>query len=121
MGAVAVRESIKDSEIEPENSKFGSDGHITFIIGETDDDKYYYCLGGNQGGKKGGRCVQVSKFPKMDDKNQNYFSYFLVPPDYVLTEEDVLPKMSDDKDIEIGNDINSRNQSLTKIGNRVIN
>ena len=109
MGAIAIRESIKGIEIDPENSKFGSDGHINFVIGETDDGKYYYCLGGNQGGKKGARCVQVSKYPKLDENNEAYFSHFLVPPDYLLTEEDILPKLSDDKDIEIGNDKNSRN------------
>ena len=109
MGAVAVRENVKGTEIDPENSKYGSDGHVTFVIGETDNGKYYYCLGGNQGGKKGARCVQVSKYPKLNEKNEDYFSYFLIPPDYILTHEDTLPIMSDDKDIEIGNDKNSRN------------
>ena len=106
-GAVAVRENKQGIKIDGKEN-FGSDGHITFVLGESEDGKYFHCLGGNQGGSKGARCVTVSKYPQKKD-GRDYFSWFLIPPDYELTEQDILPKLKDDSSLLMGNDENSRN------------
>ncbi|QNN43829.1 PAAR-like protein [Pedobacter roseus] len=59
------------------NLAIGGDGHITFVIGISEDEKYYYCVGGNQGGTKGAREVSISKYPKA------VIDWFVIPPDYI--------------------------------------
>ena len=61
-------------------------------------------MGGNQGGSKGMRYVQVSKYLK------SKIDWFVIPPDYEpVSTEYVLPIIEDDGSIEELNDINTRN------------
>ena len=60
----------------------GGSGHITFVIGESSDGEYYYCLGGNQGGDDGARTVKISKYKK------SVIDWFVIPPNYEPTKEE---------------------------------
>lgn len=64
------------------NGAVGGDGHITFVIGISNDKKYYYCIGGNQGGTKGARQVSISKYPKA------VIDWFVIPPNYIPEEDE---------------------------------
>ena len=73
----------------------GGDGHITFVVGISKDGKYYYCLGGNQGGVKGARKVKISKYSKSD------IDWFVIPPEYKPDESEYeLKIMNSEADID---------------------
>jgi len=47
-------------------------GHVCFVVGQTPDGKYLFCLGGNQGDE-----VNIRKYPK------DVFIDFRIPTDYI--------------------------------------
>ena len=83
-GAAAVIDWGGNELAEPngKDNHVGGSGHITFVIGESSDGEYYYCLGGNQGGDKGARTVKISKYKK------SVIDWFVIPPNYEPTKEE---------------------------------
>ncbi|QYS92015.1 hypothetical protein JJC04_05185 [Flavobacterium covae] len=80
----------------------GGDGHITFVVGKSADGKYYYCVGGNQGGTKGARTVKISKYSKND------IDWFVIPPNYNPTDEEYdLKIMTSESDVDSANNTRS--------------
>lgn len=73
----------------------GGDGHITFVIGISEDGNHYYCVGGNQGGSKGARTVKISKYSKSD------IDWFVIPPNYTpVAAEYKLKIMKSEADVD---------------------
>ncbi|WP_296144482.1 PAAR-like protein [uncultured Flavobacterium sp.] len=73
----------------------GGDGHITFVIGISEDGNHYYCVGGNQGGSKGARTVKISKYSKSD------IDWFVIPPNYTpIADEYKLKVMKTEADVD---------------------
>jgi chitinase-like protein len=94
-GAAAVIDWGENDLAESNGSHIGGRGHITFVVGESSDGKYYYCLGGNQGGVEGARMVKISKFEKSE------IDWFVIPPSYEPTKEEYnLKIMADEADID---------------------
>ena len=94
-GAAAVIDWGENDLAESNGSHIGGRGHITFVMGESSDGKYYYCLGGNQGGVEGARMVKISKFEKSE------IDWFVIPPSYEPTKEEYnLKIMADEADID---------------------
>ncbi|WP_443939971.1 PAAR-like protein [Pedobacter sp. MW01-1-1] len=96
-GAAAVIDWGMNQPIKPygKEDKIGGDGHITFVIGKSQDDEYYYCLGGNQGGAEGARTVRISKYSKSD------IDWFVIPPNYTPTEDEYnLKTMNSEADVD---------------------
>ncbi|AWK05192.1 hypothetical protein HYN56_13505 [Flavobacterium crocinum] len=87
-----------DNQLAKENGKngaVGGDGHITFVVGISEDGKHYYCVGGNQGGAKGARTVKISKYSKKD------IDWFVIPPNYIPTNEEYkLKVMNSEADLD---------------------
>lgn len=87
-----------DNQLAKENGKngaVGGDGHITFVVGISEDGKHYYCVGGNQGGAKGARTVKISKYSKKD------IDWFVIPPNYTPTNEEYkLKVMNSEADLD---------------------
>jgi uncharacterized protein (TIGR02594 family) len=83
-GAAAVIDWNGNELAKPngQNQAVGGDGHITFVIGISEDEKYYYCVGGNQGGVSGARKVSISKYSKA------VIDWFVIPPDYTPEKEE---------------------------------
>jgi len=94
-GAAAVIDWGDNELASADGKNVGGDGHITFVIGKTEDGKHYYCLGGNQGGVKGARTVKISKY-SVDD-----IDWFVIPPTYTPTEDEYnLKVMTSEADID---------------------
>lgn len=73
----------------------GGVGHITFVVGKSKDGKFFYCVGGNQGGQKGARTVKISKYSASD------IDWFVIPPDYIPAKiEYELKIMQNDADVD---------------------
>ena len=84
--------------------KYGGAGHITIIVGKSEDGTRLFCLGGNQGGTSGKRFVNISSRKKTD------FDWFVIPPDYTPKKEEyTLPIMKNTNDINNMTDENTRN------------
>ncbi len=54
-------------------------GHVSFIVGKSEDGNTYYMLGGNQGDK-----IQVRRYPK------DVWTHFMIPTDY---DENAMPEV----------------------------
>lgn len=94
-GAAAVIDWGDNELASSDGKNVGGDGHITFVIGKTEDGKHYYCLGGNQGGVKGARTVKISKY-SVDD-----IDWFVIPPTYTPTEDEYnLKIMTSEADVD---------------------
>ncbi|WP_431611182.1 hypothetical protein [Chryseobacterium sp. 'Rf worker isolate 10'] len=94
-GAAAVIDWGENESASADGKNVGGDGHITFVIGKTEDGKHYYCLGGNQGGVKGARTVKISKY-SVDD-----IDWFVIPPTYIPTEDEYnLKVMTSEADVD---------------------
>ncbi len=108
-GAIAVRDNGPNDPVDITNpilSKrtYGGAGHVTFIVGISEDGNYYFCLGGNQGGQRKARHVKISKYHK------SKIDWFVVPPNYKPTQSEYnLKVMKDNDGIEILNDSNTKN------------
>ncbi|MDR4892910.1 MULTISPECIES: hypothetical protein [unclassified Chryseobacterium] len=94
-GAAAVIDWGDNGLASADGKNVGGDGHITFVIGKTEDGKHYYCLGGNQGGVKGARTVKISKYSADD------IDWFVIPPAYTPTEDEYnLKVMTSEADVD---------------------
>ncbi|OEK09804.1 hypothetical protein A8C32_09845 [Flavivirga aquatica] len=96
-GAASVIDWGPNDEALPlgKDDKIGGAGHITFVVGVSEDGNYYYCLGGNQGGVSGARNVQISKYKKSS------MDWFVIPPNYdPLNEEYNLKVMKTITDVD---------------------
>ncbi|REC74029.1 hypothetical protein DRF60_18300 [Chryseobacterium elymi] len=94
-GAAAVIDWGDNEAATANGSSVGGDGHITFVIGKSEDGKHYYCLGGNQGGVKGARTVKISKYSESD------IDWFVIPPNYTPTEDEYnLKVMTSEADVD---------------------
>lgn len=94
-GAAAVIDWGDNEAASADGSSVGGDGHITFVIGKSEDGKHYYCLGGNQGGTKGARTVKISKYSESD------IDWFVIPPNYTPTEDEYnLKVMTSEADVD---------------------
>lgn len=98
-GAAAVIDWDDNQPAGPSgNGGVGGSGHITFVVGISDDRNYYYCVGGNQGGTKGARQVKISKYSASD------IDWFVIPPDYNPTDDEYnLRIMTNETDVDSQN------------------
>ncbi|PAM92344.1 hypothetical protein B4N84_26445 [Flavobacterium sp. IR1] len=88
----------QNAQINGKDGAVGGDGHITFIVGISEDGNHYYCVGGNQGGVRGARTVKISKYSKDE------IDWFVIPPDYVPSSDEYnLDIMTNEADIDSAN------------------
>lgn len=92
-GSAAVIDWDSNQSAKPngEGGAVGGAGHITFVVGISNDGNHYYCVGGNQGGVSGARTVKISKYSKDD------IDWFVLPPDYRPSEEEYTLKIMNSK------------------------
>lgn len=96
-GSAAVIDWDDNQEAKPDgkDGAVGGSGHITFVIGISEDGNHYYCVGGNQGGSPGARTVKISKYSKSD------IDWFVIPPNYTpIADEYKLKIMKSEADVD---------------------